>query len=314
MYRTVALIALVCQAAPHLACGPVIADTNSNNSRWDGGHHLPDGAATPDAETTPDAGQNNNVWQPPTNSRVYVNTRTTLYYVDPGVSEDLVTVGDFVGPCIAGSGFYDIAVDDQQRLLGIAEEGLYQVDTDTAECETAFQFPASSPHFFSLSYVKGVDPEDMAGDRLIAASAEDGEWVQINWPAQGVSDLFIHLGYYDYPDYLWRSSGDIVSIQTDWNAFVTYATLKCQNYTEPGCESDWLAEIEPDTGNARLIGATGYQKIFGLGFWGDKLYGFTGDGEYIHINVLTGAGTLVAEYPGRVFWGAGNTTIPYIVH
>jgi hypothetical protein len=292
-----------------MACLPVTPDPGNNNIKRDGSINLPDSGPTPDS------GQNNNntVWQPPTNSRVYVNTRTTLYYIDPMVSEDLVTVGDFQGTCTTGSGFYDIAVDDQQRLLGIAEEGLYQVNTDTAACSAVFQFPPSSPHFFSLSYVKGVDLEDPTGDRLIAASAEDGEWVWINWPEENVPDIFIHLGYYDYPTYKWRSSGDIVSIQTDWEDFVTYSTLKCSNYTDEGCESDWLAEISPHTGNAMLIGPTGYQKIFGLGFWGDKLYGFTGDGHYIHINAETGAGTLVDEHEGRAYWGAGNTTIPYVV-
>lgn len=291
-----------------MACGPVNPDMGNDNNGNDGGQQLPDAAP-------PDSGPNNNntVWQPPSNSRVYVNTRDSLYYVDPGISEDLVTIGDFSGTCTSGSGFYDIAVDEQGRLLGISAEGLFDVNPATADCTAVFQFPALSPHFFSLSYVKGVDPQDLTADRLIAASAEDGEWVWINWPEENVPDIFIHIGYYDYPTYQWRSSGDIVSIQTDWEDFVTYATLKCPNYTDTGCESDWLAEVDPDTGDARLIGATGYQKIFGLGFWGDKVYGFTGDGYYLHIDVGSGEGTLVTEFPGRVFWGAGNTTIPYIV-
>ncbi len=294
-----------------VACGPANDD---NNNKQDGGHDFPDGWVGPDGSSNNNnENQNNQNWTPPTNSRVYVNTQDTLYYIDPGVSEDLVTIGDFSGQCTSGSGFYDIAVDDQDQLLGIAAEGLYSVDKDTAECTGVFQFPAESPHFFSLSYVKGVDPAEPAADTLIAASVEEGEWVEINWPAENLSDIFIHLGWYDYPDLAWLSSGDIVSIQTDWDTYVTYATLKCPNYTDSGCESDWLAEVDPETGDARMIGETGYQKIFGLGYWGDKLYGFTGDGQYIHIDKDTGEGTLVQEFSGRVFWGAGNTTIPHIV-
>jgi hypothetical protein len=293
-----------------VACGP--AGTDGNNNASDGGHHLPDGYVGPDAGDNNNT-NNNNEWQPPTNSRVYVNTETTLYYIDPGVSEELVTIGDFAGDCTADSGFYDIAVDEQGNLLGIAAEGLYTVDTETADCTRVFQFPPDPPHFFSLSYVKGVDPAEPDVDKLVAASAEDGEWVWINWPAENLPDIFIHLGYYDHPDYQWRSSGDIVSIQVDVATYVTYATLRCGNYTDPGCTSDWLAEVDPETGDARIIGETGYQRIFGLGFWGDRLYGFTGDGEYIHIDVDTGVGTLVQEFTGQTFWGAGNTTIPHIV-
>lgn len=256
---------------------------------------------------------NNTEWQPPTNSRIYVNTQDELYYVDPGESDDLVLIGAFTGPCTSDSGFYDIAVDEGGALLGISALGLYQVDTETAACTQAFQFPQDSPHFFSLSYVKGVDPAEPAVDKLIAASVEEGEWVLINYPGDIISDIFVHLGHYDFPDLAWLSSGDIVSIQVDWTEYMTYATLKCPSYTDPGCESDWLAEIDPENGDARLIGETGYQQIFGLGYWGDRVYGFTNDGDYITIDVDTGVGTLVQSFPALSFWGAGNTTIPHIV-
>lgn len=295
-----------------VACVGNSGDGNQNTNNADAGHHLPDGWVGLDGEAPADADVNNN-WTPPTNSRVYVNTKDTLYYVDPGVSQDMVVIGDFSGPCTTGSGFYDIAVDDQKQMLGISAEALYQVDTDTAECTQVFSFPVDSPHFFSLSYVKGVDPADPFQDTLVAASAEDGEWVKINWPADLIQDIFIHLGWYDSPQYRYRSSGDIVSVQVGAGEYVTYATLKCENYTDPGCESDYLAEIDPENGDARIIGLTGYQKIFGLGFWGDRVYGFTGDGQYIVIDPTTGAGTLVNEFTGRSFWGAGNTTIPYVV-
>ncbi|MFH2005500.1 MAG: hypothetical protein ABI333_02825 [bacterium] len=291
------------------ACGPAEADSNNTG---DGGHVLnPDGGANNNVN---DNTNGNTAWQPPTNSRIYVNTQDTLYYVDPGVSDQLVTIGDFFGPCTSDSGFYDIAVNEAKQILGISAEGLYEVDKDTAECTAVFQFPLNSPHFFSLSFVKGVDPAEPSLDKLIAASVEEGEWVLINYPGDIISEIFISLGYYDVPDLEWLSSGDIISIQVDWTEYVTYATLKCPNYDDTGCESDWLAEIDAENGDARLIGATGFQKIFGLGYWGDRVYGFTGDGDYITINVDTGAGTLVYSDATRSYWGAGNTTIPHIVN
>ena len=128
-----------------------------------------------------------------------------------------------------------------------------------------------------------------------------------------MAETFHSLGYYDTPDYLWLSSGDIVSVQTGATTHVTYATLKCPNYTDVGCESDWLAEIDPDTGDARLIGPTGFIGLFGLGYWGNKVYGFSKTGDYVLIDVATGEGTLVQNFPDLVFWGAGTTTRPFIV-
>ncbi len=258
---------------------------------------------------------NTNNWVPPTNSRIYVNTESTLYYIDPGVSDEMVEVGDFNGVCTTvDSAFYDIAVNSRDVMIGIAELALYTIDTATAECTVLYQFPTNSPHFMALSYVKGVDPLNPTVDKLIGASAEDGEWVLIDPYGETMATIFVSLGYYDPPDYEYVSSGDIISVQTGLNEFKTYATLKCKSgYNDVDCETDWLAEIDPETGDARLIGQTGFQRIFALGYWGDKVYGFTSSGEYIVMDVDTGAGTLVHEYPELSFWGAGNTTIPYVV-
>ncbi len=311
-WKATALVgALVAAGASAAGC---IADTESEG--WpaqDADHTLWD--AGPEWR---DAGRDGG-WQPPRNSRVYVNTKTSLYYIDPGESEDLVKVGDFHGPCTQGSGFYDIALDEDREMIAISEEGLYWVDTETAECSYAFQFPPDSPHFYSLSFVKGVFEDHPDRDALVAASAEDGEWVLIAFREEIPGQLFVHLGYYDPNFYKWRSSGDIVSFEVGPGKYETYATVRCETYSEPGCEADWLAEIDPTDGYARLIGkivdrdtGEGYQEIYGLGFWGDRLYGFTEGGQYIHIDLETGQASLVQDF-GQPFWGAGNTTRPYVV-
>ena len=296
-----------------LAGCPAVTPDNGNNA--DSGQ-----VVYLDAASNNNANQNNNnfnvgPWKPPTNSRIYVNTKDTLFYIDPGQSNALVTIGDFTGACVGSgtSGLYDIAVSDASLLIGIAAEALYTIDADTAVCTEAFEFPAGAPHFFSLSYVKGVDPTDPMADKLIAASVDEGEWVLINYPEELLEDIFISLGYYEPQAKEWLSSGDIISIQVDWTKFKTYATLKCPNYTDVGCESDWLAEINPETGEATLIGQTGYQQIFGLGYWGEYVYGFTNDGDYVVIDTETGDGSLIQHFDTLSFWGAGNTTIPYIV-
>ena len=259
---------------------------------------------------------NTNNWTPPTNSRVYVHTEFSLYYIDPGESEDMILVGDFNGICteVGGSMFYDIALDQDRNMVGITDGGLFRINKETAECTLLRQFPEDVQyHFFALSYVKGVYPDDPNRDVLMGATAEDGEWVEIDAYAEDIGSLFVSHGYYDNPSFYYVSSGDIVSVQTGATEFHTYATLKCENYSVEGCESDFLAEIDPDTGDARIIGETGYQRIFALGFWGDKVYGFTKQGEYIRLDVDTAEATLISADASRDYWGAGNTTRPYIV-
>ncbi len=257
---------------------------------------------------------NTNNWTPPANSRVYVHTKNTLYYIDPGESTDMVLVGDFAGPCTTGSMFYDIALDENRNMVGIAAEGLYSIDRDTAACTPLRQFPVDAPHFFALSYVKGVDSADLNRDVLMGATVEEGEWVEIDAYAEDINAIFVHHGYYDSPNYDYVSSGDIVSVQTGLTEYHTYATLKCATgYNDPGCESDLLAEIDPETGDARIIGETGFQQIFALGFWGNMVYGFTKGGDYIVLDVITAEATVISSNAAFDYWGAGNTTRPYIV-
>lgn len=247
------------------------------------------------------------------NSVVYANTKTSLYYIDPTKTNQLVWIGEFNGPCEEGSGLYDIAVDQDENIVGIAAEGLYSVDRHTAKCETIVEFAADAPHFFSLSYVKGVNPNDPNQDVLMAASVEEGQWVQIVPKGNSNDSLFISRGYHDPTDRALVSSGDIVSLCSEDEICKTYATIKCSSgYGTYNCESDWLAEIDPETGEATLIGMTGFRQIFGLGFWGDKVYGFTKNNEYLLIDTETGHGEIVTQYDTKQFWGAGSVTLPYI--
>ncbi|MCA9601897.1 MAG: hypothetical protein KC417_07735, partial [Myxococcales bacterium] len=56
-------------------------------------------------------------------------------------------------------------------------------------------------------------------------------------------------------------------------------------------------------------GSTGYARIYGLGYWGAALYGFTADGTLIAIDTDTAKATVVSVTTGAdEFWGAGVTT------
>jgi hypothetical protein len=271
--------------------------------------------ADTDTETETDTGTE--VWTPPENSLVYANTQDNLYVIDPAEGGDLVLVGALSAPCIpsgdTNSGLYDIAVSADGVMVGIAAEALYTVDTETAACTLLKEFPVGAPHFFSLSWVVGVDPAEPEVEKLVAASVEEGEWVEVNPEGTTLDEIFVHLGYHDPPDYELVSSGDIVSVQVGPTEWVTYVTLKCADgYTATGCESDFLAVVNPETGLADVIGTTGFTRIFGLGFWGDEVYGFTNQAKYLTIDVTTGLATEKLTHDAG-FWGAGTTTKPYVV-
>jgi hypothetical protein len=278
----------------------------------------PDGGGDGDVDTDVDVDADSDSdtdtdWQPPDDSHVYAQTIVDLYMVSPSQGGQLEHIGAFDGPCTDGTGLYDIAVDEDLQMIGITSEGLFWIDPETADCGVLVDFPPDYPQYYSLSYVKGVDPDAPTEDRLVAASGDDGAWVLIDPEGTTVDDTFVHLGYFDPLGFELRSSGDIVSVRTGDDEYATYATVRCgDGYTTPGCETDLLVEVDPETGEAEIIGATGFQSVLGLGFWGDQVYGFTGNGHYLTIDIDDGVGTLVTNHPGVVFWGAGTTTEPYV--
>jgi len=69
-----------------------------------------------------------------------------------------------------------------------------------------------------------------------------------------------------------------------------------------------LVRLAPNSFTATKIGGdTGFGQIWGLGFWKNKIFGFTQTGNFITIDPNTGAGTLV-QSGGPEWWGAAVTT------
>ena len=66
--------------------------------------------------------------------------------------------------------------------------------------------------------------------------------------------------------------------------------------------------VDPATGAATVIGDTGVSGIWGLGFWGNRFYGFTSDGDFVLIDPQSGA-TRVQESAEVSWYGAGVTTV-----
>ena len=254
------------------ACG---SHTNSNVD----GNHSVDGAS----DTYVYSGNDGQ-------TSIYAHTSSTLYRVDPD-SLAITMVGDFnfTQPF---EQMTDLAIDKNGQLVGVSFFSVYTVDPVTAKVT---QLSSSlSRSFNGLSFV----PADLLGmtgdDVLIGTENTDGNVYSIN-PMTGATTQAGSMGAF-------VSSGDLVAVE----GFGMMQTVK-------GSTHDKLARLAPQTFAATVIGTdTGFDQIWGLGFWKGTLFGFTNSGQFITIDPSTGVGTLVAAN-GPAWFGAAVTTVAPII-
>lgn len=227
--------------------------------------------------------------EPPDNSAVFAHTSDALYRVDPNTLQ-LTLIGDFIWPNGSDS-MTDIAIDRFGRMLGVSFSRVYEVDEQTGNC--IFLSDLSSGGFNGLSFLPADD--DPANEILIGAD-QLGDVYELD-PGTGVATL---IGNYGGGI---TSSGDLVSVL----GAGTFATVN----NGPG--TDYLARIDPANGYAAtIVGDTGYDSIWGLGYWRNKVYGFAATNEFLVIDVNTGAAT-PEPVDAVEWWGAGVTTLAPII-
>lgn len=231
-------------------------------------------------------------------SRVYAHSGDKLYQIDTQTLAP-VNVGTMAG--LGTQSLTDLAIDKADKMVGITLDKLYTINAQTgaATLVTALATGAQSQNFTSLSFVPGPTMADP--DMLISAN-DQGNVYKID----EVSGVATQIGNYGMHNGMQvKSSGDIFGVR----GFGIFATVDVGNGT-----MDYLARIDPTTWKATpLPNATGYDQIFGLGFWGGKIYGFVADGQpattgkLIDINSTTGTATML-NTSGVRWFGAGVTT------
>lgn len=251
------------------ACGPHgSSDDDDDDDRVDAAI---DGAPGPDAP-------------PAFDGDVYAHSFQRLYKVDP---ETLAVslVGTFDWPSGPDSELMtDIAVDRSFEITGITFGGVWHIDRDTAH--VTFLGPLTGEAFNGLTFL----PRPDGHEALVGVGLSGTLWEIDPTGATAATQIGAYGGQA-------VSSGDIVSVE----GFGTVATVK------NGSELDYLARIDETTGAATIIGPTGYADIWGVGFWGDKVFGFVATNQFVVIDVNTGAATYVSTGPEN--WaGAGVTT------
>ena len=224
---------------------------------------------------------------PPEVSEVFGHSSKTLYKLDP-VTKQVTVVGDFdgCGPVI------DIALDEKSTLVAASYQALYTVDKATASCTEI----ATGDYPNSLSFVpKGtVDPNEEA---LVGYS--NGDYLRIDTKTGSVTKIGAIGGSF-------VSSGDIVSVKGG----KTYLTVKGGSCDTQDC----LIEVDPKTGKMiKNWGSIEHQKVFGLSFWGGKVYGFDDSGSLFEVtfgsNKIVTTDIPIPKAPADLqFWGAGSST------
>jgi hypothetical protein len=262
-----------------VACGPGPSggdDTGGNDGGGD----------------TPDAGD---IVDPPGNAAVYAHSSSTLYRVDP-VTFEVTEVGPFGWPSGSDT-MTDIAIDKDGLMIGVSYTSVYRVDPVDAGCTLLSNNLQGM--FNGLSFVPAGQvgmPE--GADVLVGSRNTDGVIHSID-PMTGAVTPVGDMG----GD--WVSSGDIVSI----HGFGTVATVTTVGALGP----DVLARLEVGTFAATPIGSgTGYNDLWGIGFWAGDVFGFSEDGSFVLIDTTTGAATPVETSVPR-WWGAAVTTSAPIV-
>jgi hypothetical protein len=240
------------------------------------------GGGSPGAGGTGDLGKEGEKKQP---AEVYGHSPDTLYKLDPETKA--VTV---IGPFQGCSQVIDIAIDENSNLFGTTQSGLWSIDRNTARCT----YIAGGSYPNSLSFV----PKGTLDPSVEALVGYDGsEYIRIDTTTGSITRIgSIGSGL--------TSSGDIVSVKGG----STYLTVK-----GTGC-NDCLVEVDPKTGRMlKNLGRVSHNDVFGLAFWGGRLFGFDDAGELFEVTLQNNSvKTTPIAIPNRPsslqFWGAGSTT------
>lgn len=234
---------------------------------------------------------------------IYAHSRDTLFTFSP-YTNTVSTVGPFMlggSPITPEDYILDLAVDSAGVVLTASGRALFRVNPDTAELTEIGTFDfTGTEQLFALSFLTPSESPD--GTEMLVGATNEGVYYEVDRTDASTRMLGA------YPD-MWRSSGDIVSI----DGLGTFATLRRDDFP-----SDVLARIlfaRDGSSIVTVIGpirdaTTDFTQIFGLGYWGRNVYGFDNAGRLLQINRETGAATVVTTDTGTAhFWGAGVTTI-----
>lgn len=314
-----------------------------------GGSSTPSGFSNPDGGSTDNGGDGSGIGTseggltgadgsttgPTVSSIFYVHTNTTLYTVDPNHVDAAPTmIGDF--SCIGnGKGqdtsMTDIAVSKDGSIYGVSQSNAYPITVSgsTVTCGTAWPLPGKNNNFYGLT----VAPENTVSTSEVLIAADDsGALWQID-QTSGATTQVGTLGTDPISGKPWELSGDIVFLANSGSP-VGFATVRVASSdpdtliqvdvtkVKPGTAStlDSVRGVvkqasgcaAPTTGTTPAVGF-GFQSMYGIAAYQDKVYGFSHLGAVVSIDNTDGSACLLNMLGSTSFSGAGVTTSAPVV-
>jgi hypothetical protein len=284
--------------ARRVLCTAILAAACTEPRRRGPATQADDGGAV-DVPVLPDAGapglfDGSGATADPNSVLVYAHSRDTLYSYAPSSSQ-LSTLGRF--RTRAGQDapdITDLAINRAGELFAISFTSLYRVDPTDATVDVVgdLQIPSVTLNglVFALAGQLG------AGEVLVAVS-QLGSYFAIDVESGRASSI----GHYPAG---WNSSGDVVAVE----GLGTYAAVR-----DTSDSRDILVQVRfaaDGSSEFTRIGEIGSDRVYGLAYWGDSLYGFTNTGALLRIDPATGeVRSREADTGTDAFWGAGVTTL-----
>jgi hypothetical protein len=207
--------------------------------------------------------------------KMYANTSGTLYQVDPETGA-MTFIGDFKEDGQPVDHFEDIAIDLSGHMYGGTGEYMYLINPNTAEVRAICPLEIDTT---ALTFTS-------EGELIIGV---DSALYKFNVIDCSMSVL-VSNSYYE-------TSGDIVGLP---DGFLYWSVR--------GSMSDKLIKVNPRTGSEEWVGDIGEERLYGMGYANDKLYGFSGSGVIVEIDPQSGWSTFMKEVNNLSWWGA--TTNP----
>ncbi len=207
--------------------------------------------------------------------KMYANTSGSLFQVEPETGA-MTFIGEFTENGQPVDHFEDIAIDLSGHMYGGTGEYMYLINPNTAEVRSIcpLEIDTTALTFTSEGVlIIGVDTALYKFD-VVDCSME----------------VLIANSYYE-------TSGDIVGLPDGY----LYWSVR-------GSGSDKLIKVNPQTGYEDWVGDIGEERLYGMGFANDKLYGFSGSGVIVEIDPQTGWSSFMKEANNLSWWGA--TTNP----
>jgi hypothetical protein len=214
---------------------------------------------------------------------IYATSATTLWVIHPADWSETA-----VGTYGVADHMTDIAMTPDGNLYTISSTSLYSVNRTTGAATLLMKVPGSLNNALTF----------LPDNRLLAADA--GGTLKVIDPTLGT---VTNIGLYGNG---YGSSGDLVAVGNG----IMFGASPTGAGGVSAASSNILITVNTSTGAATPVGPTGFANVFGIAYYGSRVIAFTGAGQILELDPVTGAGTLLATHNHAYYGGTTSPLVP----